>query len=85
MCSETNLAPKVTLDEISESGAALYQRLVNLVGQEGRKLVLCVEKNTGIKGAVQALVKQGMSRDRIVEYDPEDTSEASRDQWQIVD
>ena len=81
MCSETNLDPKVTFDKISESGPALYQRLVNLVDQEDRKLVLCVEKNTGIKTAVEALVRQGMPRNRIVEYDPEDTRKASRDQW----
>ena len=85
MCSQDNLNPKITVDPIIESGSALYQRLVNLVKQGGEKLVLCVEKDTDIKKTITGLVNKGMPRDRIAKYDPEDTSKASRDQWQVVD
>ena len=85
MCSKEKLNPKVTVDAITESGQALYQRLVNLATESRKKLVICVEKPTDIQTTIRNLVNNGISRDRIVRFDPENTGEESQKQWEVVD
>lgn len=77
MCSKEKLNPKITVDTITESGQALYQRLVNLATEGREKLVICVKKQIDIKKTIDNLVKNGISRNKIVEFDPENTPEVN--------
>lgn len=85
MGSEEGSEFPVRVDTITLEGPALYQHLVQLVWEQQRKLVLCVEKAEDISPAIQALSKAGMAKDRIVAYNPEDTGSKSQEQWQVVD
>jgi hypothetical protein len=85
MCSKEKLNPKVTVDAITESGPALYKRLASLATESRKKLVICVEKPADIQTTIKNLVSNGISRDRIVKFDPENTGEESQKQWEVVD
>lgn len=85
MCSTEKLSPKITIDTITESGPALYKRIADLVKIHHKKLVLCVEKVDDINPTINKLVKHGIPKNRIVKYNPEDTSKKSQAQWKIVD
>ena len=85
MCSKEKLNPKITVDKITESGQDLYKKLVNLATEGCKKLVICVEKQIDIKKMIENLVNNGISRNKIVEFDPENTGEESQKQWEIVD
>lgn len=77
--------PKVTIDLIEESGDELYQKLANMVLTEKKKLVLCVEQENQMNNVVAMLKRKGLNPNRIVKFDPENTSKASREEWKIVD